>query len=161
MLLIFSAYFFVIKERLIYIKKPCVGVLVRNNKFLKNVYTGFIFLIPFIDKLYFVDTEEKNICYSQSYFTKDNKNLNLIIELTYSITYPEKTILYTPTVVDEIEFIIKDSLEKLVNELTSEEIIEKKNIFCGRLLGSINNSSNQLGVSFTKAELTNLSLRIF
>lgn len=142
------------------VQKPDHGLILRLNKPFKIVEPGYVFLIPFLDKLRRVSIEPLSLSLPiQSAITRDEIPIQLQASLDAEVRDPELALKqardWRISLVSKLQLLMKDKLEELDFDNLDSAFPE----WIRSILVEMQLFAADLGIEITGLRISNLSPR--
>ena len=135
-----------------------VFVIERLNKYYKLTHHGINIIIPMIDTIRAkVYIGEKLLDIPEcSCFTKDNKQINVKLCITYCVTDPVKATYEINSLDQGLMYITETALRDIFEKMTLSEALNSKDSIAEQVSKVLAEASNKWGYAIQNIEITKL-----
>src|SRR5437870_1202788 len=134
------------------------GLIERLGKYHKFASPGFSWIIPFIDKMYQINTTEQMInAESQEIITFDNLNARVDAQVYFKIRPDEQSVKNSQYNVNNISYQIvnlaRTTLRNIIGTMTLKSANSERGKINDELLKVLMSETSQWGIDIVRAEL--------
>ena len=150
-------YKFIISIRLVPTKKAYI--VERLGKYHKTLEAGFHALIPFIDRVTFIqDLKERTIDVPpQNCFTKDEVNVEVDGVIYMSVIDPTKASYGVSAYVFAAIELAQTTTRSVIGTLDLDKTFEERDLISSRVVEVLNNAGDSWGIRVHRYEIKNIS----
>ncbi|MFH1780195.1 MAG: SPFH domain-containing protein [Candidatus Micrarchaeota archaeon] len=135
------------------------GVVFRLGKFSRVVGPGFVFLIPYIEKINTVDLRTQILDIKpQEVITQDDLHLEIDAVVYYRISDPRKVIIEIKDHKQAITNLLLSQIRNVVGKMLLEEVLEKTESINLDLYSTIKEVENDWGITTLRVEVQSIEM---
>jgi regulator of protease activity HflC (stomatin/prohibitin superfamily) len=136
------------------IRPTQLGLIERFGKFNRIASQGLTWIIPFIDKIYKVNTTEINLdVYKQMVITKDNLNLEIDAMVYFRVVDPKKAIYEVNNFMSAIPSLAQTTLRSIIGEMPFVEVNAQRQAINLKIEQELDNQTKTWGIDVLRVEL--------
>jgi regulator of protease activity HflC (stomatin/prohibitin superfamily) len=135
------------------------GVILRLGRFVGIKEPGLRFIIPYIDRLYRVDTRVITMDVpSQEIITRDNVTVSVNAVVYLRVINPEDAVLQVADYIRATSLISQTTLRSVVGQFELDELLAKRDKINEKLQAIVDEQTDPWGVKVSTVEVKDLEL---
>ena len=140
------------------IRPTARGIIERFGKYNRFALPGINFIIPLIDRIYFINiTEQITELEQQEVITGDNLNAMVDAQVYYKILSDEENVKKSQYNVNKVDYQIvalaRTTLRNVIGSMTLREVNSARNVINEKLGTALEKEASKWGVEIVRAEL--------
>lgn len=140
------------------IRPTARGIIERFGKYNRFALPGINFIIPLIDRIYFINiTEQITELEKQEVITGDNLNAIVDAQVYYKILSDEENVKKSQYNVNKVDYQIvalaRTTLRNVIGSMTLREVNSARNVINEKLGTALEKEASKWGVEIVRAEL--------
>lgn len=140
------------------VQQSTVGVVERLGEYVRTQEAGLVVLIPFLERIIFVDMKEQVLPLPQQpVITKENVTMNIDAIIYFQVTDAYRATYEVADLLTAVEQLALTTIRNIIGEMTLDETLASRDVINAKLQHVLDDATGKWGLKVNRVELKDIN----